>query len=408
MAREVKIEKPKSTPIRPDLLARATGASKRPQTPPPAKPLPPGVDGNPPLPPGRIVSGIAPSSLTPQERETLESVGWSPDVPIPNNMAELLSEVQAERRQELGEDLPPPIDPRTPKLTVQTKSINELSPQDQASVRERMRSAFAQQEETKQQEQNDQRRSAMRSAVPGLEAAAMLAAKSAASFEATPEEQADAIAQPATTPAPQLSPAAVPVSHEHSDTGADAQSPFCVHCGWDRRNPDIPEPKYQDKMAFLHSVLGQKAYTKNYPLFGGRLTATFRTLTTKEVDIIYSQAYSDKDSGKITTDVDFWELLNRNRLFLQLSSLKGDGIAQPDLPDGYSPETNPSAEAYWKTEDGTPSLTEIEEYLVTNLLKTEFLFRTVNNACNQFNRLVAKMEAMADNSDFWNATEEQS
>jgi hypothetical protein len=58
--------------------------------------------------------------------------------------------------------------------------------------------------------------------------------------------------------------------------------------------------------------------------------------------------------------------------------------------------------------DGETPLLLIEDYIFANVLKTEAMFRVVNTACNQFNRLVARLEAMADDSDFWRPTEEQS
>lgn len=387
-------------------LAQVTSTAKKPQPPPPAHQLPPGVTGRPPFPAGKVVGGIAPSSLTDQERTTLESVGWNPDIPIPNNMAELLEEVQAERQAEMSH-MPPPIDPRTPKLNVPIVGIEQLPAAEQERVRQRMREAAKQQESAVAAQAATQQRNLRASAIPGLADAMKLADRASAAFTATPEEQAEAID---TTPGPTLAatveaPAAT-TTPTTSETGADPGTHICEHCGWDRRVKDVEEPPYRDKMAFLHAMLGLQTFSKDYMLFGGQLTVVFRTLTTKEVEAVYAQAFKERQSGRFgDNQLDFWELINRYRLFLQLLSVRSGATGLVELPEGLSKETNPSAQSFWECDADEDRIAKIEEYITDNVLKTEAVFRVVNNACNQFNRLVAKMEAMADNSDFWSPTE---
>ena len=51
---------------------------------------------------------------------------------------------------------------------------------------------------------------------------------------------------------------------------------------------------------------------------------------------------------------------------------------------------------------------QIEEYVLTKVLKTEHLQRVIGHTCNKFNRLVSKLEASVDNENFWNETGPQS
>lgn len=392
-----------------DLLKRVTAPppAKKPQTPQSAKPLPAGVTGNPPLPTGRVVAGIAPSSLTPAERESLEAIGWTDDVPIPSNAAELIQNAQAER---LAEAVPMPVSPQHKPIKVETVDIGSLDAGKRNALMASLADAFEAEKQQKEAEIEQRQRSAANMAAPGLADAQRAADVATARFTGEAEVVDDRQAPPES-----------PKPAEASPTGANAGPSHCPHCSWDLGQPDVPEPEYSDKMAFLQCLIGQKPYVKAYPLLGGNVEVAFRTLTTREVDVVYKQAYADQSAGRINTEVDFWERVNRYRLFLQMASYKADGANgfSHDLPDGYSKSTNTDAQGVWVTEareaelfdetlgSGT-GVTAIEDWLISNVLKTEAVFRIVNNACNQFNRLVAKLEAMADNSDFWKPTGEQS
>lgn len=201
-------------------------------------------------------------------------------------------------------------------------------------------------------------------------------------------------------------------SQESFDAGSSAPLKECPHCGWDMSLPVIAEPTYDEKMGFLHSVLGQKTFTHQYDMFGGKVVVRFRTLTTKEMDVVYNQVFLERDDGIITTIQDYWEKVNRYRLYLQLTYLAAvDGSFTYNLPDGYSEGTNPHALEHHDFKPSNPDrsyLPEIEQHILEEVLRTETIQRSVNTLCARFNRLVSKLEAMIDDSDFWEATKEQS
>jgi hypothetical protein len=205
-------------------------------------------------------------------------------------------------------------------------------------------------------------------------------------------------------------------SRESSGVGSLKQ--ICVQCGWDQDVPTIPEPEYQDKIAFLHCVLGQKVFSKKYALFGNNLKVTFRTLTIREIDMLYQETFKAQKLGLIQTTADYYEYLNRQRLYLQLIGLISQQTAMHiRLPDGLDKSTHPDAELYWEDflraekaykEDGESLLMQVQDYIITKVLRTEQLQRTVTHTCNKFNRLVAKLESCVDDPNFWNETELQS
>jgi hypothetical protein len=192
----------------------------------------------------------------------------------------------------------------------------------------------------------------------------------------------------------------------------------CIQCGWDQAVPTIPEPEHKDKIAFLHSVLGQKVFSKNYLLFGGNLQVSFRSLTIKEIDALYAETFKAQKMGLIVTTSDYYEYLNRLRLFLQLGGLSSRQTATHiKLPEGLTPETHPDAVSHWETflkkencfkEDDTSLIMQVQDYVLGKVLKTEHLQRSISHACNKFNRLVSKLEASVDAENFWNETEPQS
>lgn len=221
-------------------------------------------------------------------------------------------------------------------------------------------------------------------------------------------------------PPPQAAEEVVPDNETETSapTEPSTMRQICIQCGWDQQVPTIPEPEHKDKIAFLHAVLGQKVFSKRYLLFGGNLRVTLRTLTIKEIDALYAETFKAQKAGLIATAADYYEYLNRLRLYLQLTGLSSRQTATHiKLPEGLTPETHPDAESHWEEflkkedffkADAGSLVMQIEEYVLTKVLKTEHLQRTIGHTCNKFNRLVSKLEASVDNENFWNETGPQS
>lgn len=211
-------------------------------------------------------------------------------------------------------------------------------------------------------------------------------------------------------------PEAAEEEEEYSDDPSTIRQ-VCVQCGWDQSVPTIPEPEQRDKIAFLQAVLGHKVFSKRYTMFGGNLRVTFRTLTIREIDTLYQEAFRAQKEGVIATPADYYEYLNRLRLYLQLTGLSAQTTAMHvKLPEGLNEEAYDAAASYWDEflkEQGifkqdVSLIKQIEDYVIEKVLKTEHLQRTVTHECSKFNRLVAKLEASVDSPDFWNETEQPS
>lgn len=367
----------------------------------------PGVTGTLPLPTNRPVSVIQASTLSEEERKDLKKVGWKEGEDVPSNMADILAKVQADTAREIATaDLS--VDPRIKDLEVTTVQEKDLTPTQQAEIRKKMAETLAAFSPT-----NPVIPPSVESGIRKLEREANAAPTRRREEPMIVDDTVRVPMPPPTAPTPPTPPAAVtePSPAKPLDLGADKAMSHCPHCEWPLNQADIPMPTYGEKMAFLHSILGLKCFVKEYELFGGAVTVVFRNLTTQELDVAFKHAYQERFRGLLPTELDFWERVNRLRLYLQIQQFRSKQFSE-DLPDGLSKESNPNAEAHWKLPDPVdPSdtgLQHIEQYVLEKVLRSESLNRVVANQAQRFNRLVSKLEGLVDNSDFWNATEEQS
>lgn len=196
-----------------------------------------------------------------------------------------------------------------------------------------------------------------------------------------------------------------------NNTGVLDPVTVCPRCAWDLKLPAGAEPEYFDKLKFVTTMLANKPFQKQYSLFNGELLVTFRSLRPKEIDACYSHIVYDMNEGRIKFQGDIYEMVNRYRFYLQLVELraKTDAGMFFEFPDGFTPLTNPKATSFWELPEDLPEnskgLDIVEEYMTSEVLTTESLHRVVAATCRDFNRLVAQLEAMVDNANFWKLTE---
>jgi hypothetical protein len=233
-------------------------------------------------------------------------------------------------------------------------------------------------------------------------------------IEVTPEF--DPPAPPAAEDDESHEPALAEEDDDYAGSGSTIKQ-ICVQCGWDQDQPTIPEPEHKDKIGFLQSVLGHKVFSKRYLMFGGQLRVTFRTLSIREIDTLYQAAFRAQKEEQILTTADYYEYLNRLRLYLQLTSFSAASTSmQIKLPEGLSKDTHEGCASYWDDflkeqalfDENKPLIIQVQNYVIEKVMKTENLQRTITHECNKFNRLVAKLEACVDNPDFWEETEQPS
>lgn len=416
--------KPRSKPeLPPDLLAAAVGHA----------PLPPGVTGRAPIPVGtavvREISRPGQAGLSEDEKRVLEELGYDYTVELPTTDDGRRQLADAIASAKTATNTPPAVLPGKPVGVPQVGNFDELAPEKKAGFLQAIQSITAGERAAAQAATQAQQAMSREAAVPGISQALNTATTAASRFAAQAEEPVAVAsaapppwtppaAAPVPPPAPQQPAPATAVPLPVNETGANPPMTNCPHCDWLLRLPDIEEPPYEEKMAFLQCLLGRKLFVKQYELFGGQVLVTFRTLAPKELDVVYRQAHFARLEGQLPAEIDFYEYVNRYRLMLQLVSVRStgpDGFTE-ELPDGYSHSTNPSATGVWLPPEreqqmlvaNETELPVIAGWLYNNVFNGEELFSTIMFQFRRFNRLVAKLVAMADNKSFWQPTGGQS
>ena len=234
-------------------------------------------------------------------------------------------------------------------------------------------------------------------------------------LEAEPEYSEEPVILEAKNEMPSPPPM-VELPEESTEAGAESSPAahgtaphICVHCGWNQELPNIAEPSQTDRLSFLQAVLGVKHYTQRFSLFGDKLRVEFRTLGIAEIDAIYTAVYDLQQAGKIPTIEDYYEVINRHRVYLQLISLSGSASPlQITLPSAlYGEKDSWQSKLDVAENELNLLLPKVEQYIIGHVLKTENLQRVVTTTCAKFNKICKKLEDNVDNSDFWNETEQQ-
>lgn len=312
-----------------------------------------------------------------------------------SQLQEAIRALQAKAAAE-QENLPPPVPPDTPVVRPETRDIADMTPEE----RERLMQALT--EVTRLHSRTPEPvRQPPRPEPPQRPVAEpkMQRVDGVAGAKAFLEQLPDP-PEPALPPESEAQPEQPP----GDETGSNPPPVACPHCGWDLAREDVPEVTDEDKEAFFHYALGG-IFERRYPLWNGKLVVGFRSLTVPEIEAITEQAYKEGldryremiDAMKFVPQsfyTDVLELSIRYRTVLQLCYFESD-VKRGSLPLGLSKETNPSAATVWNK-----PLPEIYRDVSANFLTNEHLYRVVRNKCAQFNRLMGRLEALADTENF--------
>ena len=334
--------------------------------PPSRRPMPQTGEQVLPLPVGQMMgtpknaAGRSFEHMTEMEQLILLENGYEPGMPLPTNAYGVLQEVQ----QELALDRPPlpNVDPRQAPLQIpQPVDISKRTPEHQARIRRALENAMQTEEAEMRAAEEDAR---MASLPPGVaEAQSMARTMLTPSDEEVLLDQkvpgvnappAPGYTRPSTEAEVQQLGKTVNAGLDRiekslDETGAVTQKTHCDHCNYPLNMPSVPEPPYEKKLSFLQTVLGEVNFKDETPIMGGNLIITFRTLTVKELQQVYAQAYADYEKKRIFTTPDYYERLNWYRLCLQLVSVRATTVGgfTHVMHEGLSPETNNLATSFW-------------------------------------------------------------
>jgi hypothetical protein len=247
--------------------------------------------------------------------------------------------------------------------------------------------------------------------VPDLPAA--LPQEETESGEAT-DDRVEAVPLP---PEAEEPPAPAPASDgKASSLATDPAFHVCKQCGWRQSEPVIAEPSSEEINDFLQVCLGQKLFSKEYHLFGGKLSIRLRTLHIRELEALYEAAYRAQKSGIIQTPTEYYDYINKLRVFLQIERIAIVAMDKPvihDLPKILNAKYSHVSAYDWeaklkelgKYKPNVALLDQVRDYIIDHVLTTEHLQRIVTNECLNFNRLVVMLESRVNDPNFYGLTE---
>lgn len=395
-----------------EMLQKVTGPARQPSPPVPPAARPPAASpsaASPLLkpPPGSSVRGQLPLPVGKPVSipVDVDLPGWDAESPFTQTDQISLTAASAEAIAEAN--IPrPPVDPRTPPLKVNTVHAEALPPGHERDQ------AVRKVHEATQQLDARLRQAAPQFRDPTIRNAHEFAQMHAAADDLDVYEKAKTesprlagelgrVVDAYKAPPPEATAAApAPVV----EAGAVSPPAYCEHCNWPRDVPDGVSVSRDDKLAFFACFLGGTPFTKAMPIFDGRVLVVFRTLTVREIDACYKQVLFEEKAGEVNGPMERYDRLNRYRLCLQIRQIvHGDKVLH-DLPDGLDEKANPHAHVVWDVEDidktKETGLPTIEEHLLAKVITTENMHRVLTGAGNEFNRLVAKIEALTGSPDF--------
>lgn len=223
----------------------------------------------------------------------------------------------------------------------------------------------------------------------------------------TADESSDSVAS-ATMPdlPPELdeTPAAAPAS------GVVAAQ--CAYCGMDPLKPAYPVPSREDKILFLHCLLGETVFKKSYAVFGGKIRFAFRMLRTTELDYLYQEAFRAQRRGLLTSSADYYTFLRGLRVYVQLAEVTTAFGIRLTLPGGLTQASSPDAAQTWdmlcpedpENKDLT-LLERIQRYINREVLRSEAVLESAKELCEEFNKLIMVLELNKNNDPFWKETD---
>lgn len=375
--------------------------------PPPVTPVAPKLDtsklGNMPIAKDKAI-------LTDQTRKNLELIGWEEGDDIPPALGKRIAAMKKAREAEL-EKADHGFEPGTKVKIDRTINLADLPQEKQDELRQVLAEHKAEMQIQAAQDEADQ---AIHKTIPGADPSVFAAAQTAksANLPGMPEvelvyKEPENAPQPAAAPEPAPAPADPEDTEDtEQDAGADAAPHYCPRCMYDVNDEFSLNPSEHDRKLFMASLLGTNRFTKAYELSDGALVVMLRSLTTREVDLVFKQMQLDANAGLITGEGDWFLRLERYRTLCCLVNVKNaEGAILVEVPPLF--ELPYTGEADEKGIVEETRLVVLTEWFVANVIKTESMRRIISQHYRDFTRLVEAMEAQTAEPDFWKGTESQ-
>jgi len=348
-------------------------------------------------------------NLTPAERRKLESMGLGDLHEIPENLADITEAAL----QETSGKSPNALLAKATKESIREETTDELVAELQARLGRGFKPVtgpaeidIAQLAPEKQQLYRD-----LIAQMLQQRAKTALVDKELQSLRNLPpsvQQAVESLDEPE-TPAPNI---VDDLKSRHYDSGAEraatvetpdaAEAPAdnqlhanCARCGFPKQlNYDVTITD-AEKDQYLMSMQLLRPFEYREKLFGGRWTVTLRALTVDDADRVWQQLLRDELNKRIVNVADKMEFSQRYRLALSLIRLETD-LNVYTFPNTFE-DWNPAVE----TEHG--KLYDCWMTMKEALSLNESSYRVLSKCVLQFSAKMQKLEALADDENFYKA-----
>lgn len=172
------------------------------------------------------------------------------------------------------------------------------------------------------------------------------------------------------------------------DSGARIVAKNCPRCHWDMSRTNTVQITDTERYAWLISLHGAR-FKKVYPLVGGKVSITFRSLTPAETQLAYEQTGFDMKGKSELGLPAYYAKLWENRMSLSLEKVEfEDGRAFPVPVDRML--------AAGVTAGEHTAIPAILKYITANVVPSESLMRLVGRKFSNFQGLIEQLEQEAE------------
>jgi len=334
---------------------------------------------------------IQPVVLTEWDKEQLRVVGWEEGQAIPPDFAQQIKQVQLKATADEKEAVQQLIETgRSQGGRVKVGKTLDLRDLPQEQQEELRKTLADYQEHVKQAAARP--KPALSSADPSVQAAYQ---------KVTAAEMPEVEIKQASNSEPEQNPEAAPVTSEVQNTGMDAGGApavtHCPRCLWDVRVPWELKIEDADKQQFVAAILGGTRFTKTVPTLDGQLLITYRTLTSRETDLVFKQLGHDLRKGRITDDGQYLMQLQVYRLVLSVERIENgqNGSCIVEIPPVFELDFDST-----ELQQDDTQLVQLVDWFNDKAVVQESLRRIVAQHHRRFQRLVEGLEVVTGQADF--------
>lgn len=94
----------------------------------------------------------------------------------------------------------------------------------------------------------------------------------------------------------------------------------------------------ENKTDFFKCFLADKAYTEKFPLFDGKASVTFKSLSSKETKAIFDQLKKDERNLALTNDPAYALTLSNYRVGMAIVAMDDEELAPDVTLDNFKPD----------------------------------------------------------------------